>query len=439
MTAERKREDGDRFFPFGLGWRAVVAGGTIRFTVRRLRPDHGALRGYVDVEYRAPGTPSGIPPERLAGELLNLSSGRDRASFANRVTERMPGVEWRNLIDAFCVEVERRNDEAEPALWIGNLPPPIDGGWLVSGLLERNQNNGVHGDGSVGKSWLALGLAVSVTTGLEVLPGYRPLLRGPVLYLDWETDHDTLNARVQMIARGIGIDPPDIRYLRMDGPFADGVERILTECQEHGVVLLVIDSVEAAMAGSTSAGAPPNEATSRMNRGIRRLGRITTFLVDHISAEQAASPKVAIKAYGNVFKRNWIRLAFQLKQARESDDGYGHLGLFCAKRNNGKLFDPVGLRWEINDEFCRWEREEIDAPELEEALPNAGRIAAYLRRMGPSQPSLISEETGIAGNVVRATLSRNPRFAKNERGLWDVVALDQAEEGGPDDPEQLPF
>lgn len=438
----------DTFEPYGLGWRATANGRTIRFTVRRLRRDGGSLRGYIDVEHRAHDAPRGTLPSRLAGEVVNLSSGRERSGFANRLTERLPGIDWKSLVDVFCVEVEKRDDEAEPAVWIGNLPAPIDGGWLVEGLLERNQNNGIIGDGSVGKSWLALALAVSVTTGLEILPGYRPLLRGVVLYLDWETDHDTLNARVQQIARGAGIDPPDILYLRMDGPFADSIERILALIQEHGVVLIVVDSVEAAMAGSVSAGAPPNEGPSKINRGLRRLGRITSFLVDHISAEQAASTKVATKAYGNIFKRNWVRLSFQLKQTQDAtDDGYGHLGLFNNKRNNGKLFAPVGLRWEVNDDVCRWEREEIESLELQESLPLPDRIAAYLKREGPSQGSAIVEALHpVPRTTIMSTLRRQvKRFYRNQHDLWDVRALDDAEQPAPPDdfdfgaPDELPW
>lgn len=433
MTAATSAPQGDRFEPYGLGWRAVVGDRTIRLTVRRLREDHGALRGYLDVEYRPRNAPRGTLSERIAGELVNLSSGRDRASFSNRLTERKVGIDWRNIVDAFCVEVERRNDESDPAVWIGNLPAPIDGGWLVEGIVERNQNMSIIGDGSVGKSWLALALAVSVTTGLEILPGYRPLLRGTVLYLDWETDHDTLNARVQQLARGAGIEPPDILYLRMDGPFSDAIERILALCQEHNVVLIVIDSVEAAMAGSVSPGAAPNEGPSKINRALRRLGRMTSLLIDHISAEQAASSKVATKAYGNIFKRNWVRLSFQLKQTKEpSDDGYGHLGFFNVKRNNGKMFDPVGLRWEVNDDVCRWEREEIESPELEEALSIPDRIAAYLKREGPSQPSAIVEALGsVPRTTVMSTLRRQvKRFYKNRHDLWDVVALDDVAVSG---------
>lgn len=432
----------DSFEAHGLGWRAVLLRRTVRITVRRLRREGGSLRGYVDVEFKAEGR--GTPRERLSGEVLNLSSGRDRASFANRLLERKPGIEWRNIVDAFCVEVERRDDEAEPAIQIGNLPAPIDGGWLVEGLLERNQNNEIHGDGSVGKSWLGLALAVSVTTGVEILPGYRPHQRGPVLYLDWETDHDTLNARVQQLARGAGIAYPDIWYLRMDGPLADAVERVLALCQANGIVLVIVDSVEAAMAGSIGAGAPSNEGPSRMNRSLRRIG-LTSFLIDHISADQAQSEKVATKAYGSIFKRNWIRRSFHLKQTHEpAADGFRHLGLFIAKVNNGKEPEPVGLRWEVNDEVCRWDREEIEAPELETALPTAARIAAYLKREGPSQPSGIAEGTSIPGGTVRSTLMRRPDlFLKNLHGLWDVQpkenAIPEESEGEDYEVDELPY
>jgi len=423
-------DGGDRLEPFGLGWRAVLANRTIRVTVRRLRRQGGNLQGYIDVEYKLPG----CPKERLSGEVVNLSNGKGRTEFANRLRERKPGIEWRNIIDAFCVQVEQREDDQEPPVWIGNLPPPINGGWLVEGLLERNQTSEIHGDGSVGKSWLALALAVSVTTGVEILPGYRPHLRGNVLYLDYETDHDTLNARVRQIARGAGIDSPNVLYLRMDTPFADNVERLMAICQEQSIVLVIIDSVEAAMAGSTAPGAGSNEGPSKINRGLRRLGR-TAFLVDHISAEQGQDKGVATKAYGSIFKRNWVRSAFQLKQTKDAAaDGANHLGLFCTKRNNGRLYDPVGIRWEINDELTAWSREEIDDPELEQSLSTVDRIAAYLRREGPSQPSAIAEGASLSSGVVRTTLSRrSDRFERNGHGLWTNVVAGEYRE-----PEDLP-
>ncbi len=419
----------DTFKAFGLGWRAVLCNRTVRVTVRRLRHDHGSLRGYLDVEFRPEGARR---VSRLAGEQINLSSGRDRSGFANRLVERAAGVGWRDLIDAFCVEVEARESAGPSLVWIGNLPAPIDGGWLIEGLVERNQTTSIHADGGVGKSWLALAAAVSVTAGIEVLPGYAPTRTCKAIYCDYETDEDTMNKRVQQIARGMGIDAPDIGYVRMDMPFADSVEFLLQMVQENDAGLVVVDSVEAAMAGSTSAGAGLNEGPAKMNRALRRLG-ISALLIDHISSEQSGQKEVVRKAYGSIFKRNWVRLAYHLKQARETgDDDVRHLALYTAKRNNGRDFRPVGLAWEVNDERCRWWREEIDDPELEAALPTADRIAAYLRREGPSQPSVIAEETGLAGGTVRSTLKRrSDLFCLNGHGLW--IAKPKGQEDDDDD------
>lgn len=307
--------------------------------------------------------------------------------------------------------------------WVGNLPRPIDGGFLIDGLLERNQNNSIHGDGAVGKSFLALAACISVTTGLEVIPGYKPMARGPALYCDNETDQDTMNYRVQQIARGLGIEPPNIGYLRMDRAFADETERIAEMIQQYGFLLTVIDSVEAAMAGSTSHGASQLDGPSRLNRSIRRIGPVTTLLIDHINAEQSDSDGVIRRPYGSIFKRNWVRRSFHLKQATEAVDGYRHLGLFIAKVNNAAEPPPVGLRWAINDETCTWDRENLDEPELTSALPVVERIARYLTLFGPSPPASIGEYTGISTSTIRSILMRRPGvFVRDPiKGLWDNV------------------
>lgn len=434
MTAERARA-ADTFEPYGLGWRWVGVSRTVRITVRRLRREGGKLYGYVDVEYKAPGTARDAPADRLAGEWVALSTGRDRVSFANRLAERHKDIDWRNLIEAFCVAVEQREDQKEPIVWVGNLPRPLDGGWLIDGLLERNQNNSIHGDGGSGKSFVALAACISVTTGLEVLPGFRPLVTGPALYCDNETDQATLNYRTQQVARGMGVPAPDIAYLRMDEAFADETERVAALVQQHGFVLIVVDSVEAAMAGSTGDRAANIEGPARLNRALRRIGPITTLLVDHVSAEQAQQEGVVRKAYGSIFKRNWVRRAWHLKAARESVDADRHLGLFVAKSNNGnEQAPPVGLRWVINDAECRWAREPIEEPELEKALPPTDRIVAHLRRRGPQTPAEIAEATELKGGTVRPILSRRDTlFRRRVDGLWTL-----AEDADGADDEELP-
>ena len=111
--------------PHGLGWRAVLESRRVRVTITKLRRGSGGLKAYVEVEYARPKADGG-GHLLLAGEWLNLGSGRDRASLANRLRERQNGVEWRNVLDAVCIEVQRRDDQGDPVVIIGLLAAMAD-------------------------------------------------------------------------------------------------------------------------------------------------------------------------------------------------------------------------------------------------------------------------------------------------------------------------
>jgi hypothetical protein len=425
----------DEISRHGLGFRAIRDERRVEMLVTRLRRGRTGLSGHVEVRY-APPKVDGRGGGRvvLASEHLNIGSGRDRATLANRLTKRVPSVEWQNVVDAVCIDVQALDDKGEPVVMIGNRPEPLDGGWLVQDFLERNQAHNLFGDGEVGKSWVALAIAVSIATGYEIIPGYRPRQRGGVLYVDYETDADTMNRRVKQIARGARIEPPDIAYLRLDQPFADSLWRVIQEADEHACLLVIVDSVEAALAGGADPGGPMNEGPARMNQALRQLHR-TSLLVDHVNSEQAKSKQLAGKAYGSIFKRNWVRLSYEIKRVQDSPDpNHHHLGLFCAKRNNGLRFEPTGLRWTVNDEESAWEREDIDTESFAEALPAWQRVQAYLRSDGPHTANEIADELGIPRPTVTAALSRRSQlFDRLPGGLWQVAVKSS------EDDDALPF
>jgi hypothetical protein len=382
--------NGDEIHRHGLGFRAIRDERRIEMLVTKLRRGRTGLSGHVEVKY-APPVVDGRGGGRvvLASEHLNIGSGRDRATLANRLLKRVPSVDWQNVVDAVCIDVQTLDDQGEPVVLIGNRPEPLDGGWLVQDFLERNQAHNIFGDGEVGKSWIALAVAVSVVTGREVLPGYRPRQRGGVLYVDYETDADTMNRRVKQISRGIGIDPPDIAYLRLDQPFSDQLWRVLQEADAYECCLVIVDSVEAALAGGGDPGGPMNEGPAR------------------------------------------------IKRVQDSPDpNHHHLGLFCAKRNNGLRFEPVGLRWGINDEESWWQREPIDTEGFSEALPAWQRLESMLRVEGPKTVPDLVEATGLSRGTVSSALSkRDALFERLPGGLWQIRAPETDE----DDDAQLPF
>jgi hypothetical protein len=266
------------------------------------------------------------------------------------------------------------------------------------------------------------------------VPGWRPTRRGRGLLLDWETDQETINRRVRMICRGAGIPYVPINYVACDGPLVEQMEWLLERVQEDGIDLIVVDSVEAAMQGSRSDGGDLNDAPGKVNQVLRKLKR-ATILVDHVNAIGAASPNLAGKAYGSIFKRNWVRMAYELKRVHEGGDGDRHLGVYCTKRNNGPRFDAFGLRWTINDETSSWEREEITEPELQQALSVKKRMEIALGESSPLSMSSLAELCGCKLQQIRVEVSRDKgkTFRKTTNEMIEPAPrLNIVRDGNPD-------
>ena len=75
---------------------------------------------------------------------------------------------------------------------------------LVEGLIPASIAAGLYGEGAVGKSLLALMLAISCVTGTTWLG--RRVKQGPVIYLCCEDDEDEVHRRLAAICRFLSID-----------------------------------------------------------------------------------------------------------------------------------------------------------------------------------------------------------------------------------------
>lgn len=78
--------------------------------------------------------------------------------------------------------------------------------WVVDGLVRSGSNLLLVGESNVGKTYLALSLAVSVLTGERFLSHFDTDI-GPVLYIAGEGDKEMLVRRINNLVIGLGIDP----------------------------------------------------------------------------------------------------------------------------------------------------------------------------------------------------------------------------------------
>lgn len=437
------RADVDDLQPFGLGWRWKWRTGKtkVQMTFRKIKVTSTGPSAEVTIEVVVPSVAvKGV----LTVERISLGNGDGRVKIANRMAKRTgegddAPINWRNMVDGICSRILSQGQAGPERREIGLLEEKA-ANWLITGLVEEHQTTSIYGDGEVGKSWKGLAACVSLTAGVEIIPGWIPSRQGRALYLDWETDQETLNRRVRMICRGAGIPYVPIGYEACDGPLVDQLEWLLERVDEDGIDLIVVDSVEAAMAGSRSEGGDMNDTASKINQVLRKVGR-SAILIDHVNSQNASSKGLAGKAYGSIFKRNWVRMSYELKRVHEGGDGDKHLGIYCTKRNNGPRFDAFGLRWTINDELSAWAREDISEPDLAAALPVKKRMQIALEDESPLSVTTLSERCDVNLQNIRVELSRDKGrlFRRTKNDTWELMPRIRVVDAGDVEPEELPW
>jgi len=283
-----------------------------------------------------------------AGELswsrLNLASAQSRAGLARLLEERDPGQDWRAMLDRSCRLVARHLRAGEPAVALVPAPPPA-AHWLVEGLVPAGQLSVVFGDGGVGKSYLALALALAGLLARPLSARWRvaPLRR--VLYLDWESGRDEQQARLWRLTRGLGSTPVDgaLLHRTMRRPLLDDLPALRAEVAREHVDLVIADSL------APACGPEPETASAVVPAllGLRSLA-VTVLILAHVS-KQTADVRAPGRPFGSVFVQNLARSTIEARRSEatgEGEPGYT-LTLYHRKANEGEMLRPSALdfRW----------------------------------------------------------------------------------------------
>src|SRR5919112_4298180 len=251
--------------------------------------------------------------------------------------------------------------------------------YLLKDLVLAAYVTLLYGDGGVAKSLLALALAVAVAGGsgkwLE-----REVESCPVLYMDFELDSEEQARRVYQLCRGKGLDTPpeDLLYMSALGhPAREAFTAALEACKEHGVGLMVVDSLGPALQGDAEAARDVIGFFQKSIEPFRAEG-IAILIIDHQSRLQAGQSYQSKGAFGSVFKTNLARSVIQA-QATERGEGTLTVRLRQKKHNFGPL--------------------------AEEATLNATERVKLALQGGPSYPWEIAEHTGLALKTVKNALT----------------------------------
>lgn len=142
-----------------------------------------------------PPKPEDVFEEKLDSFLHNWESGRYQSN--NNVTSKLSPMSSKDFVSSGSVEID----------------------WIVKGFIPAETITFLHGYGGVGKSFMALDLAIEMGRGGGAWLKQFPVVGGRVLYIDEESHPTLLRQRYNCLLRDKGLDSKsvDVNFISLSG------------------------------------------------------------------------------------------------------------------------------------------------------------------------------------------------------------------------------
>ena len=281
----------------------------------------------------------------LRSGQIPLTSPTSRSTFAKTLHQSDPSIElneWSDIMEQLCESVLEDYRTGSPEMLLtGEVEDMEDQEWMIYPIIERDNPTLIFGVGSAGKSIFAQLCAVLVDAGYS-FEGLE-VRKGNVLYLDWETTHRDLLARVTSIRNVLKLEGKShIWYKRMSTGLEDGIEEIKQVVSEHEIDFIVIDSMGAALGNDAS----EQKVVTGAFSAIRSLN-VTALVIDHPNKAETG-----LKAlFGSTYKSLLSRHVWEVLKDQQVGDNLTKFALFHRKANNTGLFKEMG--WQFTFENNR--------------------------------------------------------------------------------------
>jgi len=356
-------------------------------------------------------------PSHIIHTQLNLLSARSKKQLIDEAEDRypLPKGRWTNIVEQLCegsLENYRRGKPAKE-IWPAEGEETPEATFLIKPLLYKDKPTIIFGEGSTGKSYLALTLGILTQLPYPDNPlGLLPQ-RANVLYLDYESDEVEFRKRLTLLGNGLGVSPVPILYRECELPLVDDIDHLEQVVAEHQIGFIIIDSLGVAAGNANLNDAPTATA---FYSALRRL-KVTSLIITHTSKE--AETKKATP-FGSVYFTNLARSVFEVRRQQEEESKEIAVALVHRKNNQGPLLSPQGFKIAFEPDRTVVKRIDVESvPEFLEKLSLKARIAHLLGEVGRMTAKDIAEEVERSEATVRKILSRYDCFIKvgNEWGL----------------------
>ncbi|MFE5037877.1 AAA family ATPase [Streptomyces sp. NPDC056683] len=279
-------------------------------------------------------------------------------------------------------------------LMAAHFPEPK---WAVPGILAEGVSV-LAGPPKVGKSWLSLGLGLSVAAGGKAFDSV-PVQGGPVLYLALEDTPRRLQTRMGKLLGGQPA-PAGLTLVTECPPFPQGgTEAIAQWLERNPDARMVVIDVFAKMRGQAPAGVSAYDADYVAVGYAKRLADhygVAVVLVHHV--RKASSEDFLTEVSGTNGIAGAADATLVLKRARGQADGILHVtGRDVDEAEYALSFQPASGAWHL-----------LDGPVSDHTVGDTrATILRYVRAHPGAKPKdMAGELPNVDLDTIRRTCNR---------------------------------
>ena len=363
--------------------------------------------------------PEGIKQSAtLSQSLVKLLGPNVKRDLARSLSEKTRGNEypWGDVIEIACQRSLACYRTGKAPVNLKEVAP-MPQEWVIANFLPDRVTSSIFSDGASGKSMLMTACAIAVATGHKIGP-FTPLICGPVLILNAETDEYEYAERVRRICAGHNTEVPDnLFHQEQMRPLVQSVRAIKSLVNDTNPVFSILDSAGALSHGSLNA----DEIANAMSQAIRQcFQEIPRVLVTHTSKANAGSESGIGSSIGSVYFKNYSRSQWEAKRDKESSKTDFNIGLYHRKSNRGPELPDISTRLQFSDPGGPIKISSTRVGDnLELAMfsgSSESRIRAFLRRGQVADTHDLLIATGISPSTFLRLKSRMPDLQVLEGG-----------------------
>ncbi len=354
---------------------------------------------------------------------FNFTASRSRTEIAKILSSRDDQIDWYSVLEQVSVITLDKERSGEPLIHLYSGEDIKAPEFLLHPLIVRNYPTAFFGDPGCAKSTISIIFSqlmmlpwVDNPLGFEVPE--RPI-KG--LYLDWETDENTIQWQMTCLDRGMKKGGLYLPYRRCALPLAMDLEQIRKYIDESEAEFIIIDSLGLACGGELKESGP----AIAFFTALRQLHTTSIILAHTAKAGDLNGNGNKRSIYGSVYFEAQMRSVWEVVK---EIDGKG-LNITLNHRKSPpfqKKHDSLAFRLEYDDSgyLQIGLGEVIESPDgYLEKLANKQRIIESIKN-GETSFKKILKFTGIDENTLRVSLSEMKKANKiinPSRGIYGLV------------------